>query len=97
VTPLTINGNELTARRPEERKMEFDCTPEQYHHGLDILWQALGSPSMDGRTVWERVRDRICELDEQLAEARQQIERLRVEVERLENKINERRQTQGKP
>jgi hypothetical protein len=39
---------------------KFDCTPEQYHAGLDILWDALGNPPADGRLVWQRVADKIA-------------------------------------
>ena len=46
--------------------MKFDCTPEQYHHGLDILWKALNNPPMDGRTVYARIADRIAELEAEI-------------------------------
>ena len=50
--------------------MKFDCTPEQYHHGLDILWKALNNPPMDGRTVYARIADRIAELEAEVERVR---------------------------
>ena len=50
--------------------MKFDCTPEQYHHGLDILWKALNNPPMDGRTVYARIADRIAELEAEVKRVR---------------------------
>ena len=50
--------------------MKFDCTPEQYHHGLDILWKALNNPPMDGRTVYARIADRIAELEAEVEQER---------------------------
>ena len=47
----------------------FDETPQQYHHGLDILWAALpdGTKANGADTVYTLVRDRLSALEERNA------------------------------
>lgn len=33
-------------------RTRFDCTPEQYHAGLDMLWPAIGNDLGEHATVW---------------------------------------------
>ncbi len=49
---------------------EFDCTPEQYHHGLDILWKALGVTGTQDRNVFQLAADELERLGKVEAAAR---------------------------
>lgn len=40
----------------------FDITPQQYHHGLDQLWAALGLTDVQDEDVFTLSARRIAEL-----------------------------------
>ena len=50
---------------------EFDCTPQQYHAGLDKLWAALpGKPDdWPGESVYEKISAAIANLEHNLGVA----------------------------
>jgi uncharacterized small protein (DUF1192 family) len=50
----------------------FDVSPERYHAGLKLLWDAIEGQSLEGDTVHEKVAARITELEAE-------VERLRAE------------------
>ena len=55
----------------------FDCSPQQYHHGLCLLWEALGITTIQDRTVYELCAEKIAALQTQLAEMRRVVERVK--------------------
>ena len=65
--------------------MKSDCTPEQYHHGLHILWEALHDPPMDGRTVYARIAERIAGLEAEVAILRDKLDQADIGNASLEN------------
>jgi hypothetical protein len=49
-----------------KRSVSFECTPEQYHAGLDILWRAIGNPPMNDEDVYHRVAKYIDQQQAQI-------------------------------
>jgi hypothetical protein len=50
---------------------QFDCSPQQYHAGLDILWEAIeGHHDLDGETAYHKCAARIDELEAEVERLR---------------------------
>ena len=52
---------------------QFDCTPRQYHAGLDILWEAIEGHDLDGETVYRKCASRIASLEAEVERLREQL------------------------
>ena len=51
-----------TGRKSDTMRSQFDCTPEQYHAGLDKLWAALGVSGPQEHDVFTLVAAEIEQL-----------------------------------
>jgi hypothetical protein len=53
----------------------FDCTPQQYHAGLDILWRAIEGHDLEGETAYHKCAARIAGLEAEVERLREQLQR----------------------
>jgi hypothetical protein len=62
VNTLKSQLSEAQAMIKELGGSPIGITSAQYHAALTMLWDTLGNPVMDSRNVFERVRDKIANL-----------------------------------
>ncbi len=70
--------HKLTTREEDRRggeavsdlRDQFDCSPRQYHAGLDILWEAIAGHDLEGETAYHKCASRIASLEAEVERLR---------------------------
>lgn len=65
---------DATPKKEDELRDQFDCSPRQYHAGLDILWKAIEGHDLDGETAYHKCAARIDELEAEVERLREQLD-----------------------
>ncbi len=68
---------------------DYGLTPDQYHAGVDKLWDALGLTGTQETDVFTLANARITELQNKLEAMTEQLGEADVENERLQARLDE--------
>ena len=71
-----------------EPRDRFDCTPQQYHAGLDILWAALGPKELgDYHTIYHAIAYELGYARNEISKKQRKINQMRETIEHLHERL----------